>query len=141
MKNSVLLLSVALVMPISLYAQTDTQTNQGLPDNPGLLRVLVYKTGQTISRTGNAIQRTADRTGQSIQVAGESAGQHIDQGATRVTTFTREKLQQGKEMVTGSSDGQNPVPIQQGNLSKPENPSYTQMNGTATTAPQIINPN
>ena len=129
MKNtSILLLSAMLCYPAVTFAQETTQAKNGLPDNPSLWRVLLYKSGQTITKTGDAIQRGAEQSSQAIAQNSEKAGERIEQGADttgqylqdkaqQAKTFTQEKWQQGKEAVVGTPNNGN-VPIVHGTLSE-----------------------
>lgn len=96
-----------------------------LPDNPSLGRVLLYKTGQTIERIGNATQRGADRTSNKIQqkwdnskAFGAEKGQVIQQKADGLKEATQQKWQQTKEVVTSERPAGTQVPIEQNSLSQ-----------------------
>ncbi|GAA5000135.1 hypothetical protein GCM10023206_01500 [Acinetobacter puyangensis] len=144
MKQTILLLGTTLLLASTTFAEetTATQASNGLPDNPSLWRVLTYKSGQTLSKTGDAIQRGAENTSQSIQ--NQNIGERVEQGATstaqfakektqQATTFGKEKWQQGKEAIIGTpNNGTAPIesrplttpiqPADQGNISNtPEN--------------------
>ncbi|MEB3767205.1 hypothetical protein [Acinetobacter sp. MD2] len=96
-----------------------------LPDNPSLGRVLLYKTGKTITRIGDATQRGAEKTSNAIQrkwddskVLGNEAGQAIEQKSQQVQDATAQKWQQTKEVVTSTRPAGTNVPIEQGSLSQ-----------------------
>ena len=96
-----------------------------LPDNPSLGRVLLYRTGKTIERIGNATQRGADKASNKIsqkwnntQQYRTEAGQSIQQKTTEIKDVTSEKWQETKEVVTGQRPAGTQVPIEQGSLSQ-----------------------
>lgn len=99
MKQAILLLGTTLLLASATFAEEApaTQASNGLPDNPSLWRVLTYKSGQTLSKTGDAIQRGAENTSQSIQ--NQNIGERVEQGATSTAQFAKEKLNRRPPMA------------------------------------------
>ena len=123
------LLSSCLVVAPSVFAMTETQLstpNAPLPDNPSLGRVILYKTGQTLQRIGNATQRGADKASDKIQQKwdntkefGAEKTQAVQEKASDVQQTAEKKWQQAKDVVTGNRTDTPPVPIEHGSLSQP----------------------
>ncbi len=65
-------LSLITFLPIAANANESVTSTSDQPkimpygDNPNIFRVLTYKTGQSISRLGNSIQRGADKSSAKI---------------------------------------------------------------------------
>ncbi|WP_111893627.1 hypothetical protein [Acinetobacter sp. MB5] len=122
------LLSSCLVAAPSVFAMTETQPstpNAPLPDNPSLGRVILYKTGQTLERIGNATQRGADKASEKIQrkwdntkAFGAETTQVMQEKASDVQQGAEKKWEQTKEVVTGNRSDTTPVPIEQKSLSQ-----------------------
>ena len=126
------LLSGCLVVASSVFATTSNQStnaNAPLPDNPSLGRVILYKTGKTLQRAGDATQRTADKASNKIHEEWQNTkdfsanqAQTAEQKTNQVEENTKQKWQQTKEVVTGRrSDTAPAVPIEQKSLSQPSN--------------------
>lgn len=123
------LLSSCLVAAPSVFALTTDPSitqNAQLPDNPSLGRVILYKTGQTMQRIGNATQRGADKASEKIQRKWENTkefgaekSQAVQEKASNVQQGAEKKWEQTKEVVTGSRNDTTPVPIEQKSLSQP----------------------
>lgn len=72
-------LSLLTFLPIAANANESVTSTSDQPktmpygDNPNIFRVLTYKTGQSISRLGNSIQRGADKSSAKISENGKKA--------------------------------------------------------------------
>ncbi|WP_130803454.1 hypothetical protein [Acinetobacter ihumii] len=154
-------LSLFVILPIAASANetvtpqvanssTDQPKSMPYGDNPNIFRVLTYKTGQSISRLGNSIQRGADKSSTKIsekwqdsKAYGAEQSQVAQQKASEAKTYTEQKWQQTKDAVVGTNGGT--VPIEQSSLSQssaapvaaaPEStPSATAMPATTPAAP------
>lgn len=119
----------------------NTSTNQKtMPygDNPNIFRVLAYKSGQSLDRLGNAIQRGADNSAvkidekwQDTKAFGSEQSKVLANKADQAKTVTEQKIQQGKDAIIGTNGGT--VPIEQGTLSQPSA-------NTSTNSTQSANP-
>ncbi|MEB3753279.1 hypothetical protein [Acinetobacter sp. MD2(2019)] len=112
-------------LSLASFAETTTTPTNTLPDNPSLGRMLLYKTGQTITRVGDATQRGADRASQKIattwdnsKTVGAQTGQAIENKTEQVKEATAQKWQQTKEVVTSSRPSGTNIPIEQVSLSQ-----------------------
>ena len=123
-------LSLLTFLPIAANANESVTSTSDQPktmpygDNPNIFRVLTYKTGQSISRLGNSIQRGADKSSAKIserwqesKAYGSEQSQVAQQKANEAKTYTEQKWQQTKDAVVGTNGGT--VPIEQGSLSQP----------------------
>lgn len=93
-------------------------------DNPNIFRVLAYKSGQSLDRLGNAMQRGADNSAvkidekwQDTKAFGSEQSKVLANKADQAKTATEQKIQQGKDAIVGTNGGT--VPIEQGTLSQP----------------------
>ncbi|MBJ9986507.1 hypothetical protein IAE19_13815 [Acinetobacter sp. S40] len=122
-------LSLAIILPISASATESPTSPSDQPktmpygDNPNIFRVLTYKTGESISRLGNSIQRGADKSSakisekwQETKTYGSEQSQVAQEKATEAKTYTEQKWQQTKDAVVGTNGGT--VPIEQGSLTQ-----------------------
>ncbi|MFT4020335.1 MAG: hypothetical protein QM666_02330 [Acinetobacter sp.] len=102
-----------------------TQPKSQLPDNPNLGQVLLYKTGKTIERVGNATQRGATKASDKLSQKWDNTKQYrnnaeqtIQQKTTEIKDVGSQKWQQTKEVVTGQRPSGTNVPIEQGTMSQ-----------------------
>jgi hypothetical protein len=92
-------------------------------DNPSLGRVLLYKTGKGIQNLGNSIQGASEKTSNKISENGKTPknlpekAEVVQQKADTAKVFTEQKIEQAKQNITSSRNGEN-IPIEQGELSK-----------------------
>ena len=144
-------LSLLVLLPIAANAvDSNTATTPDQPktmpygDNPNIFRVLTYKTGQSISRLGNSIQRGADKSSAKIsekwqesKAYGAEQSQVAEQKANQAKTYTEQKWQQTKDAVVGTNGGT--VPIEQGSLSQSSSAGQASA-GAVSTAPSAPTP-
>lgn len=115
--------------PVADQKDQQIQSTNGLPDNPSLWRVLMYKSGQALSKTGDVIQETATESQQNLAQNSQNAGKELEKDTQNASvfvkdktaqakTYTQQKWQQGKEAVLGTPV-KGGVPIEQGTLSQP----------------------
>jgi hypothetical protein len=97
-------------------------------DNPSLARVLLYKTGQGLQNLGGAIQQGSDKTSekmsktwQEAKIYGAEQSQAIQSKAEETKEVATKKLQDTKDAVIGTNNGN--VPIERVELSQPANNS------------------
>jgi hypothetical protein len=103
--TSVLLSSAANALNTpSTLSRSDSLSQQppptlALPDNPSLWRVMLYKTGQGLSKTGAAIEHGAEKSSQAIGHSGQIVGGKLEQSAARAGGFVQDKSQQTTDFV------------------------------------------
>ena len=126
-KLPALCLTTALIASSSLWAaETNTTTanantataEKTLPygDNPSLGRVLLYKTGKGIQNLGHSIQHGSEKTSAKISKSWQEAkvysteqSQSIQAKAEETKEVTTKKLQETKDAVIGTNDGNIPI--------------------------------
>ncbi|WP_336167075.1 hypothetical protein [Acinetobacter sp. 161(2023)] len=128
----VLCVASCILASSTLFAQTTqpqqvgetTSKEQPYGDNPSLGRVLLYKTGKGIQNLGDSIQGASDKTSNKISEKWKNTkdftaekAEVVQQKADTAKAFTEEKIDQAKQNITGSRNGQS-IPIEQGELSK-----------------------
>ncbi|WP_026315808.1 hypothetical protein [Acinetobacter tjernbergiae] len=122
-----LCLATALIASSSLWAaETNTTTanantataEKTLPygDNPSIGRVLLYKTGKGIQNLGHSIQHGSEKTSAKISKSWQEAkvysaeqSQSIQAKAEETKEVTTKKLQETKDAVIGTNDGNIPI--------------------------------
>lgn len=162
LKHSILVMSFSMLCGVTALNANAAETTPSNPDqsktmpygdNPNIFRVLTYKTGQSISRLGNSIQRGAEKSSNKISEKwqdtkefGTEQSQVAKEKAGEAKTFTEQKWQQTKDAVVGTNGGT--VPIEQGTLSQspqatnnfvPQTSSVTP-SATTTPLPESANP-
>lgn len=162
LKHSILVMSFSMLCGVTAFNASAAETTPSNPDqpktmpygdNPNIFRVLTYKTGQSISRLGNSIQRGAEKSSNKISEKwqdtkefGTEQSQVAKEKAGEAKTFTEQKWQQTKDAVVGTNGGT--VPIEQGTLSQspqatnnlvPQTSSVTP-SATTTPLPESANP-
>ena len=133
-KVPVLCLATALIASSSLWAaENTTATNANtttaektLPygENPSIGRVILYKTGKGMQNLGGAIQQGSDKTSekmsktwQEAKIYGAEQSQAIQSKAEETKEVAAKKLQDTKDAVIGTNNGN--VPIERVELSQP----------------------
>lgn len=122
--HHILLLSSSLLCSHTFAEQQPNNQADGyqLPDNPSLLRVLTFKAGQGLTKTGDAIQRGAENSSQSLKHGATHVGERIESGSETAIQFAKDKTQQagnytqkkfkqGKQALLGTNNKE-PVPIE-----------------------------
>ncbi|MBJ9723140.1 hypothetical protein I5515_15190 [Acinetobacter calcoaceticus] len=133
MKNiRVLCIATSILASSTLFAETTqpqqagetTSTAKPYGDNPSLGRVLLYKTGKGIQNLGDSIQGASEKTSNKISEKWKNTKEFtaekaevVQQKADTAKTFTEAKIDQAKQNITGSRNGES-IPIEQGELSK-----------------------
>ncbi|HEE5798301.1 hypothetical protein ABTJ06_06470 [Acinetobacter baumannii] len=128
----ILCITSSILVSSSLFAETpqpqqvNEATSKTMPygDNPGLGRVLLYKTGKGIQNLGDSIQGASEKTSNKIsekwkdtkEFTAEKA-EVVQQKTDTAKVFTEQKIEQAKQNITSSRNGEN-IPIEQGELSK-----------------------
>ena len=110
----ILCITSSILVSSSLFAETpqpqqvNETTSKTMPygDNPSLGRVLLYKTGKGIQNLGDSIQGASEKTSNKISEKWKGTKE-----------FTEQKIEQAKQNITSSRNGEN-IPIEQGELSK-----------------------
>lgn len=127
--NKTILLSSALLITTSLFAET--QTTKATPsygDNPNLIKVLAVKTQEKVQSTAEKVGAATERGIAKIKPAVDSTWNGTKDYTTEQATIARDntragidtavkKVQQTKENIVGTS-GPNNVPIERGSLSQ-----------------------
>ncbi|MFM2332241.1 MAG: hypothetical protein RIQ74_1064, partial [Pseudomonadota bacterium] len=122
-----LCVTTVLIASSSLWA-TETNTTatnantataeKTLPygDNPSIGRVLLYKTGKGIQNLGHSIQHGSEKTSAKISKSWQEAkvysteqSQSIQAKAEETKEVTTKKLQETKDAVIGTNDGNIPI--------------------------------
>lgn len=127
-----LCIATSILASSSLFAETaqPQQVNEIAPktqpygDNPSLGRVLLYKTGKGIQNLGDNIQGASEKTSNKISEKWKNTKEFtaekaevVQQKADTAKAFTETKIDQAKQNITSSRNGEN-IPIEQGELSK-----------------------
>ncbi|MDC5226604.1 hypothetical protein [Acinetobacter baumannii] len=128
----ILCITSSILVSLSLFAETpqpqqvNETTSKTMPygDNPSLGRVLLYKTGKGIQNLGDSIQGASEKTSNKIsekwkdtkEFTAEKA-EVVQQKADTAKVFTEQKIEQAKQNIISSRNGEN-IPIEQGELSK-----------------------
>ena len=92
-------------------------------DNPSLGRVLLYKTGKGIQNLGDSIQGASEKLQIKLVKNGKirknlpPKSRSCSTKADTAKVFTEQKIEQAKQNITSSRNGEN-IPIEQGELSK-----------------------
>lgn len=126
-KVKILCVTTVLIASSSLWA-TETNTTatnantataeKTLPygDNPSIGRVLLYKTGKGIQNLGHSIQHGSEKTSAKISKSWQEAkvysaeqSQSIQAKAEETKEVTTKKLQETKDAVIGTNDGNIPI--------------------------------
>ncbi len=126
-KVKILCVTTALIASSSLWAAdtniaatsaTNTVPEKTMPygDNPSIGRVLLYKTGKGIQNLGHSIQHGSEKTSAKISKAWQEAkvysaeqSQSIQAKAEETKEVTTKKLQETKDAVIGTNDGNIPI--------------------------------
>ena len=124
-KQQTLYLAILLSSSSSLWAAETTTANANtataektLPygDNPSIGRVLLYKTGKGIQNLGHSIQHGSEKTSAKISKSWQEAkvysaeqSQSIQAKAEETKEVTTKKLQETKDAVIGTNDGNIPI--------------------------------
>ncbi|MBH8475228.1 hypothetical protein, partial [Klebsiella pneumoniae] len=124
----ILCITSSILVSSSLFAETlqpqqvNETTSKTMPygDNPSLGRVLLYKTGKGIQNLGDSIQGASEKTSNKIsekwkdtkEFTAEKA-EVVQQKADTAKVFTEQKIEQAKQNITSSRNGEN-IPIEQG---------------------------
>ncbi|WP_298064509.1 hypothetical protein [uncultured Acinetobacter sp.] len=124
--NILLLTSTLFLASSSLWAAentTVTNANTATPEktmpygeNPSLGRVILYKTGKGIQNLGHSIQDSSEKTSAKISKSWQEAkvysaeqSQSIQAKAEETKEVTTKKLQETKDAVIGTNDGNIPI--------------------------------
>ena len=135
-KLQLLAFTTILAASSSLWAadtanNTTTNTPNAIPEktmpygeNPSLGRVILYKTGKGMQNLGGAIQQSSDKTSdkmsktwQEAKIYGAEQSQAIQSKAEETKEVAAKKLQDTKDAVIGTNNGN--VPIERVELSQP----------------------
>ncbi|USP40859.1 hypothetical protein [Acinetobacter sp. XS-4] len=128
----ILCIATSMLASSTLFAETTqpqqvaetTSKAQPYGDNPSLGRVLLYKTGKGIQNLGDSIQGASEKTSNKISEKWQNTKEFtaekaevVQQKADTAKAFTENKIDQAKQNITSSRNGEN-IPIEQGQLSK-----------------------
>ena len=135
-KLQLLAFTTILAASSSLWAadtatNTTTNTPNAIPEktmpygeNPSIGRVILYKTGKGMQNLGGAIQQSSDKTSekmsktwQEAKIYGAEQSQAIQSKAEETKEVAAKKLQDTKDAVIGTNNGN--VPIERVELSQP----------------------
>ena len=126
-KVKILCVTTVLIASSSLWAAdtnvattsaTNTVPEKAMPygDNPNIGRVLLYKTGKGIQNLGHSIQHGSEKTSAKISKSWQEAkvysaeqSQAIQAKAEETKEVTTKKLQETKDAVIGTNDGNIPI--------------------------------
>lgn len=128
----ILCIATSMLASSTLFAETTqpqqvgetTSKAQPYGDNPSLGRVLLYKTGKGIQNLGDSIQGASEKTSNKISEKWQNTKEFtaekaevVQQKADTAKAFTENKIDQAKQNITSSRNGES-IPIEQGQLSK-----------------------
>lgn len=127
----ILCITSSILVSSSLFAETpqpqqvNEATSKTMPygDNPSLGRVLLYKTGKGIQNLGDSIQGASEKLQiklvkmERYERIYRRKAEVVQQKADTAKVFTEQKIEQAKQNITSSRNGEN-IPIEQGELSK-----------------------
>ena len=127
----ILCITSSILVSSSLFAETpqpqqvNETTSKTMPygDNPSLGRVLLYKTGKGIQNLGDSIQGASEKLQIKLVKNGKirknlpPKSRSCSTKADTAKVFTEQKIEQAKQNITNSRNGEN-IPIEQGELSK-----------------------
>ena len=127
----ILCITSSILVSSSLFAETpqpqqvNEATSKTMPygDNPSLGRVLLYKTGKGIQNLGDSIQGASEKLQIKLVKNGKirknlpPKSRSCSTKADTAKVFTEQKIEQAKQNITSSRNGEN-IPIEQGELSK-----------------------